>query len=314
LALALPLAALLAITTTAAPGAAHTASPPAPPPAPATIGASQRPAMLPIAIGDDATYGCVDDGRVCLSLITADGQSLPNLPDVAGDAMARQVRLALRGSGAADGAPRIIDLPLPQSLTGQELGIWPQVIAVAGPAPSLTRLLIGLTIHESAGYSGGGAFARHVALLPLTISDDGITLGRDMLIVPVEAEKMIRACFNEQDIRNRRGLCHDDYSYTAQLAIAPTSGGAAGATTAAAVAPGAAATWPDLVYSTVAMARPGFARLSNDSLDHARLTRAEMQPARDPNCSYTRTLRFNPVTGRYEFDQPGPDCADYTSP
>ncbi|MFM6854304.1 MAG: hypothetical protein ACKOUM_09520, partial [Sphingopyxis sp.] len=69
LALALPLAALLA-TTTAAPGAAHTASPPAPRPAPATIDASQRPAILPIAIGDDATYGCVDDGRVCLSLIT----------------------------------------------------------------------------------------------------------------------------------------------------------------------------------------------------------------------------------------------------
>ena len=41
---------------------------------------------------------------------------------------------------------------------------------------------------------------------------------------------------------------------------------------------------------------------------------AEGSRWRDPECSYTRTLRYNPASERYEMDRVAPDCSSYTVP
>jgi hypothetical protein len=64
----------------------------------------------------------------------------------------------------------------------------------------------------------------------------------------------------------------------------------------------------------VATAYPRTARRTRDSNEAAPLAAADLTIWRDPECSYTRMLHFNPATERYEMDRPAPDCSAYTLP
>jgi hypothetical protein len=70
---------------------------------------------------------------------------------------------------------------------------------------------------------------------------------------------------------------------------------------------------PVLAYGAVATAYPRGARRSGDN-SGLRLKAGDLVHEKDPECSYDRTLRYNPATSRYEMDRPAPECSDYTTP
>jgi hypothetical protein len=146
-------------------------------------------------------------------------------------------------------------------------------------------------------YSGGGGQAERLTLYRLQPSGYGKPPIGDVLSVPLTGRLMIRACFSEKDYEYRRGACHDSYDFDATLTLAPKGG----------------ENPPRLVYRTKAVSTPGGSRRANDN-SGKRLAKNELTPRIDPECSYRRVVTFNPVTERYEFDRPGPDCSDYTVP
>lgn len=112
-----------------------------------------------------------------------------------------------------------------------------------------------------------------------------------------DSSLMIRACFSEDDMKLRRGACHDEYGFTGTLA-AGTPG---------------AAELPTLICRSVATAYPQTSRRMSDN-GGAPLKKSDLVKWQDPECSYERVLRYNPATSRYEMDRPAPDCSDYTTP
>jgi hypothetical protein len=185
------------------------------------------------------------------------------------------------------------------------LGFWSQIIrepSAEQPSPDgerLENIIVGLRLSDSTMYSGGGGHSETLTLYRLQPSGFGEPALQEMLKVPLSANIMIRACFSEQDFEQRRGACHDEYSFDATLSLDKR---------AKRKSP------PQLIYQTIAIATPGNSRRMEDNLEKSRLSEADLKPATDPKCSYRRIVTYNPVTARYEFDRPGPDCSDYTVP
>src|SRR3546814_5831390 len=75
-------------------------------------------------------------------------------------------------------------------------------------------------------YSGGGGSASQLHLLELDGAPAAPALGGEVLVVPWEASLMIRACFSEEDMKDRLEACHDEYDFGATLAVASMGGGA----------------------------------------------------------------------------------------
>ena len=146
-------------------------------------------------------------------------------------------------------------------------------------------------------YSGGGGQASWLSLYRFPANRYGDPMMSEVLGVPIDASIMIRACFAEKDMALRRGACHDLYDFDATLTLGITAIGAP----------------PVLIYQTKATAEPGNSRRSGDN-SGTQLSAADILLRTDARCSYRRELTMNPVTGRYEFDRPGPDCSEYTVP
>jgi hypothetical protein len=119
-----------------------------------------------------------------------------------------------------------------------------------------------------------------------------------MLNVPVGASLLIRACFGERDMAQRRGACHDDYNFAGEVGLSRE----------------AASGLPVLTYVTKATAFPrGVSRLA-DSTAKPRLKKSDLVHERDPECSFSRRFRFDAAAGVYVPDSPLPDCSAYTVP
>ncbi|OWQ92401.1 hypothetical protein [Sphingopyxis witflariensis] len=192
------------------------------------------------------------------------------------------------------------DLALPYSRDGQTLNLWPYLIAVPSPdamASDSRQYLMGIVVSTSAMYSGGGGNGSRLHLLRLDTTPSNTQLGDEVLDVVWDSSLMIRACFSEQEMKDRREACHDDYNFTGALLAGPVEVGEL----------------PVLTYRAVATAFPRTARRSSDN-SKLRLKAADLVHAKDSACSYERTLRYNPATSRYEMDRPAPDCSDYTTP
>jgi hypothetical protein len=117
---------------------------------------------------------------------------------------------------------------------------------------------------------------------------------RQVLTLPLAADKLIRACFTEQDEAARQGLCHDSYKFEASLRLDTGHRG----------------DWPVLVYQSRAAAQPGPLAWPGQMPDRP-LTAEELEEKEDFACGFQRKLRFNPMSRRYEMESPGPDCSDY---
>lgn len=239
-----------------------------------------------------------------IALVAGEGerQCLPDRSlclDLPGSAAAGDADGGLVLTGPASGDAK--DLPLPFSRDdGQSIGLWPYLVAVPshGDAPADARqYLMGVVVSYTAMYSGGGGNGSRLHLLRLDTSPSNTRIGDEVLDVVWDSSLMIRACFSEQDMKDRREACHDDYNFTGSLSAGPAETGEL----------------PVLTYGAVATAYPRTSRRSQDNSGQ-RLNAADLVHAKDPECSYERMLRYNPATSRYEMDRPAPDCSDYTTP
>lgn len=159
--------------------------------------------------------------------------------------------------------------------------------------------MIGVVMHRQAGYSGGGASADRLVLIKVDVAYGGEATLTEVLSVPLSGSAMIRACFSEADVEQRAEACHDQYGFSASLALRDAK---------------ASAGMPEFSYETEATSFPGPVSRSADSLANPPLKEKDLVTVVNEECTYSRILRFNSAVGRYEFDLPVPDCSDFTEP
>ncbi|TGX52707.1 hypothetical protein E5A73_13755 [Sphingomonas gei] len=216
---------------------------------------------------------CSADRRWCVDLSAPQDQDAQALPIVR----------------AGDAAP---PMPPPsETFADETYAVWPRLILLEDGS-----FLAGVEARTSTAYSGGGGSATELRLFRVT--PDGQAVATPVLRVPVAASLMIRACFGERDMRNRRGACHDEYGFSGNIELAgdATNG------------------LPALAYVSEAYAFPrGVSRMA-DSSANPRLKKSDLVRERDPECSFTRRFRFDAATGSYQPDAPLPECSEYTVP
>ncbi len=196
-----------------------------------------------------------------------------------------------------------VSIDVPQE---SELSLWPWIVRLApgvGSDETVTdpqqrtrqNVLVGGIVTFSTMYSGGGADASTLQLARVRHLQDDIQVDDDVLTVPWLGNAMIRACFSEQDSKQRAGACHDEYSFSAKLALDPAGQG-----------------MPVLRYQTVATRFPAGVSRFEDSLAKGPLKKKDLRTEQDPACTYTRLFHFR--EGMFHPDQALPDCAGYTEP
>lgn len=243
--------------------------------------------------GPAGLYECTQDGNWCVRVqpVAEEGKR----PTVL------EVLEKVPGQGKPNSYHVRIDVP-----QESELKLWPWIVRLAPGVGAdedvidpqqraRQNVLVGATVTFSMMYSGGGADASTLQLARVRHLQDGVQVDDDVLTVPWVGNAMIRACFSEQDIRQRAGACHDEYGFSAKLGLDPAVQG-----------------MPVLRYQTVATRFPAGASRFEDSLAKGPLKTKDLRTEQDPACSYSRLFRFS--EGRFHPDQPLPDCAGYTEP
>ncbi|MGF6416577.1 hypothetical protein ABH900_000038 [Stenotrophomonas sp. AN71] len=196
-----------------------------------------------------------------------------------------------------------VSIDVPQE---SELSLWPWIVRLAPGVGSdetvsdprqraRQNVLVGGIVRFSTMYSGGGADASTLQLARVRHLQDDIQVDDDVLTLPWQGNAMIRACFSEQDMKQRAGACHDEYGFSAKLALDAAANG-----------------MPVLRYQTVATRFPAGVSRFEDSLAKGPLKKKDLRSEQDPACSYTRLFRFS--DGVFHPDQALPDCAGYTEP
>lgn len=190
--------------------------------------------------------------------------------------------------GKGDGTDR--EIALPNEPADADRQIWPHLITHANGG----ERAIGVLYDQRTMYSGGGANSTSLRLYRIGDAQ-GQRPAELMLDLPMDASKLIRACFSETDMRLRRGACHDEYGFHVTLKADPVRHGG----------------WPDLLYRSVATDFPAGADLDADSSGR-RLRARDIRTVKNPACSVVRRFRYDPAARRYRPDRPLPDCANYT--
>ncbi len=239
-------------------------------------------------VAGEGKQHCLPDRRLCFELAAAEGGG-----DLPGNLLV---------SSPSSGDAEKITLSLPAGFgDGRTLELWPKLIPVPRASDDGARTgveyLVGVIVKESTMYSGGGGSGGRLHLLRFGMAPHATALGGEVLDIVWDSSLSIRACFSEQDMKDRRGVCHDEYEFTGSLTAAANDGGEL----------------PSLTYRSVATAYPQTSRRSEDNSGQ-KLKASDLNPWRDTECSYVRVLRYNPATSRYEMDRPAPDCSSYTTP
>ncbi len=193
-----------------------------------------------------------------------------------------------------------IEMPASIKGTYDTMSVWPQVIALGKnpkAAPGSQSALIGIIGHRSSMYSGGGGGSKQLHLFRIRNTAGVARLEDELLSLPLHASLLIRACFSEEDYEKRREACHDEYDYDATLTVLQKDI--------------STNDMPILEYKSTATAYPRTSRRSRDNSGGRRLRKADLVTWKDPQCSYSRTLRYNPATQKYEMNRPAPNCSDY---
>lgn len=243
--------------------------------------------------GPSGLYDCTRDGNWCVRV-----QPVAEEGD-------RPTLLEVLEKGPGQGKPHTyhVSIDVPRE---SELSLWPWIVRLApgmGSDETVTdpqqrtrqNVLVGGIVTFSTMYSGGGADASTLQLARVRHLQDDIQVDDDVLTVPWLGNAMIRACFSEQDSKQRAGACHDEYSFSAKLALDPAGQG-----------------MPVLRYQTVATRFPAGVSRFEDSLAKGPLKKKDLRTEQDPACTYTRLFHFR--EGMFQPDQALPDCAGYTEP
>ncbi|CAH0064952.1 conserved exported protein of unknown function [Stenotrophomonas maltophilia] len=243
--------------------------------------------------GPSGLYDCTRDSNWCVRV-----QPVAEEGD-------RPTLLEVLEKGPGQGKPHTyhVSIDVPQE---SELSLWPWIVRLApgvGSDETVTdpqqrtrqNVLVGGIVTFSTMYSGGGADASTLQLARVRHLQDDIQVDEDVLTVPWLGNAMIRACFSEQDSKQRAGACHDEYSFSAKLALDPAGQG-----------------MPVLRYQTVATRFPAGVSRFEDSLAKGPLKKKDLRTEQDPACTYTRLFHFR--EGMFHPDQALPDCAGYTEP
>ncbi|QDZ08490.1 hypothetical protein FPZ24_14260 [Sphingomonas panacisoli] len=150
--------------------------------------------------------------------------------------------------------------------------------------------LVGALTTQTTGYSGGGASNETLTLYDLAPGANADP--PEVLNTLIGGSVMIHACFSERDMKQRAGACHDLYEFTCALTLDPATRSGR----------------PRFRLATKARTYPGSLIRADDNTPK-RMTKRNLAWARDPACSYTRTLAWNGTT--YAPDRPVPECSDY---
>lgn len=173
---------------------------------------------------------------------------------------------------------------------GNTWTVWPVIVRVGRDD---TALLIGVVLSTHQMYSGGGGEASQLILYNVT---GGVA--NEAVRMPLSASSDVRACFNEDDEKQRAGACHDQYDFVTRISL--DEGVTEGA--------------PRILLETAAGSYPGRVTRNVDSQAAATpLTEADLVWAHDETCSYHRTYSQG-ADGLYTPDQPLPACSDYLEP
>lgn len=172
---------------------------------------------------------------------------------------------------------------------GSTWTVWPAIVRVGRDDASL---LIGVVVSTHQMYSGGGGEASQLIVYDVT---GGVA--NEAVRMPLSASSDVRACFNEEDEKQRAGACHDQYDFVTRISLDES------------VTAGA----PRIVLETAAGSYPGRVTRNADSLEAAPLTEADLVWSHDETCSYRRTYSQG-ADGLYAPDQPLPACSDYLEP
>lgn len=191
---------------------------------------------------------------------------------------------------AITGCRRRDHVPARQDRGDPEFGIWPFLVREAGGA-----VMVGLLSRRRMGFSGGGASVTHLSLLRAEPDADTLV---EMLDVPVDGSSLVRACFEEADIRRRREACQDEYAFRGALSLLPPDGADGGGR-------------PRFRLETRASTYPGEVRRWEDSAERPPLRQRDLVWWSDPACSYRRTFAFDAAAGRYVPDAPLPACESW---
>ena len=204
--------------------------------------------------GPSGLYDCTRDGNWCVRVqpVSEEGDRPTML----------EVLEKVQGQGKPHSYHVSIDVP-----QESELKLWPWIVRLApgvGSDEPVTdpqqrarqNVLVGGIVTFSAMYSGGGADASTLQLARLRHLQDDIQVDDDVLTLPWLGNAMIRACFSEQDSKQRAGACHDEYGFSAKLALDVAEQG-----------------MPVLRYQTVATRFPAGVSRFEDSLADRKSTR-----------------------------------------
>ena len=182
---------------------------------------------------------------------------------------------------------------------GKEVGRWTpsgdeenfEVVPGIFPLADGRALAI-VTSSRNLMYSGGGGTVTTQHII-LTRPGNGISAA-EVLAAPGDSGVMIRACFSEQDMKQRAGACHDEYSMSAKLAFVPADSG-----------------MPAIRLETEATSFPRGVSRDKDSLALPRLRKKDLVHQIDRACSYKRVFRFDAAQKQYVPDAALPDCSQY---
>ena len=249
--------------------------------------------LLPGEDGQERLQSCTADRAWCVAVLPSDteGEASTTL----------EVIERAQGTGQSQSWHVTMDGPAEGGFS-----LWPWIVRlapgvgadqpVADPQQRARQnVLVGGISKVTAMYSGGGADASRLQLARVRHLDDGIQIDNNVLGLAWEGNADIRACFSEQDMKQRAGACHDTYGFSAKLSLDQAAQG-----------------MPVLRYQTVATRFPAGVSRNEDSLAKGPLTKKDLRTEQDPACTYVRTFRFS--GGAYEPDQALPDCAGYTEP
>jgi hypothetical protein len=234
-----------------------------------------RPAPAP---GRIEAERCMPKTRLCFSINERDEQGRPLL------------RVRVFGGSS--------DRSLPLDLTTGDaagLAVWSLAIRRAPHEEADAvgeSMIVGVEATQRLVYSGGAAHTTVLWLYRIDNAGTANAFAQQLLSVPFDAERSIRACFNEEDEKRRHHACLDQTSVKAMLVLDADN----------------AEPMPRLIYHVATGSYPSDMPFRAPEELPERLAKSDLVDYRHPVCSYDRKLAWNPATARYEFDRPAPDC------